>query len=422
MMAVRRVGGAPGVAGGFASPGESRVRPSPVRLVGGREAMRVFAIVAVVLALAGCATAPRQPPAALLDDALFAPPSQPVRADDVFAVSAEMKAFLASDVARLVRMKGTRRGLFDAIHDKAGLALEYDAAATRNAAEAFAARKGNCLSLVIMTAAFAKEMGLPVNFQNVFADETWSRNGSFYLSIGHVNVAIRGTRTEPGYGHYDRDEMIIDFLPSADVRGLRSWVIDESTVVAMYMNNRAVETLMAGNVNDAYWWARGAVLQDPRFLGAQNTLGVVYRAHGNLPEAQRALEYVLAREPANTGALANLVTVLEQRGDRTAARQARERLSRIEPTPPFAYFERGLAAMKAGDYRRARDMFAHEVDRAAYYHEFRFWLALAYVGLGDTEQARANLAVALENGPTKGDRDLYAAKLERLRETTVIRK
>jgi Tfp pilus assembly protein PilF len=377
--------------------------------------MKVFAILAFVLALAGCAGAPTQPPDAILHDALFTSPSQPVRASDVFAVSDEMKAFLGSDIARLVRAKGTRRGLFEALHDKAGLSLEYDSAATRNAAEAFAARKGNCLSLVIMTAAFAKEMGLPVNFQNVFADETWSRNGSFYLSIGHVNVTIRGTRTEPGYGHYDRDEMIIDFLPAADVRGLRYWVIDESTIVAMYMNNRAVEALMAGDVNDAYWWARGAVLQDPRFLSAQNTLGVVYRAHGNVPEAQRALEYVLAREPGNTSALANLVTVLEQRGDRTAARQARERLARIEPTPPFAYFERGLAAMKTGDYRRARDMFAHEVERAAYYHEFRFWLALAYVGLGDMEQARANLAVALENGPTKGDRELYAAKLERLR-------
>jgi Tfp pilus assembly protein PilF len=378
--------------------------------------MKVFAIVAFVLTLAGCASAPTQPPTAILNDALFTSPSKPVRAADVFAVSDEMKTFLASDSARLVRSKGTRRGLFEALQDKAGLSLEYDAAATRNAAEAFNARKGNCLSLVIMTAAFAKEMGLPVNFQNVFADETWSRSGSFYLSIGHVNVTIRGTRTEPGYGHYDRDEMIIDFLPPADVRGLRYWVIDESTIVAMYMNNRAVETLMAGNANDAYWWAREAVLQDPRFLSAQNTLGVIYRAHGNLPESQRALEYVLAREPGNTTALANLATVLDQRGDGMAARQTRERLARIEPTPPFAYFERGLAAMKAGDYRHARDMFAHEVERAAYYHEFRFWLALAYVGLGDTEQARANLAVALENGPTKGDRDLYAAKLERLRE------
>jgi Tfp pilus assembly protein PilF len=204
------------------------------------------------------------------------------------------------------------------------------------------------------------------------------------------------------------------------LQSLRYWVINEATVVAMYMNNRAVEVLMAGDVNDAYWWAREAVRQDPHFLSATNTLGIIYQAHGNLPEAQQALEYVLAREPANATALSNLVAVLKERGDADGARQAAERLAKIEPVAPFAYFKRGLAAMKAGDYRLARDMFAHEVERAAYYHEFRFWLALAYVGLGDMEQARANMAVALENGPTQGDRQLYAAKLERFRASTPV--
>jgi len=377
--------------------------------------MKPFAIVIVVLALAGCASAPPQAPQGIERDALFAPPSQPVSAADVFAVSPEMKAFIGSDIARLVHLKGTRRGLFEALRDRAGLSLEYDSAVTRNAREAFAARKGNCLSLVIMTAAFAKEMGLPVRFQNVFTDETWSRNGSFYLSIGHVNVVIGGTHVEPGYGHYDIDAMIVDFLPPADVRSLRSWVIDESTIVAMYMNNRAVEAVMAGDVDDAYWWAREAVRQDPHFLGAANTLGVVYRAHGNLAEAERALDYVLALEPDNTTALANLVTLQKQRGDVAKAQQTAARLARIEPTPPFAYFERGIAAMKAGDYRLARDMFTREVDRAAYYHEFRFWLALAYLGLGQTDQARANMTIAIENSPTNGDRELYAAKLARMR-------
>jgi hypothetical protein len=226
--------------------------------------MKAWAIVAIVLVLAGCASVPSQLPEGLVHDALFAPASQPVRAADVFAVSPEMKAFLAEDIERLVRTKGTRRGLFEALHDKAGLSLEYDSAATRNAAEAFAARKGNCLSLVIMTAAFAKEMGLRVRFQNVFTDETWSRNGEFYLSIGHVNVSISGTRVEPGYGHYDVDAMVIDFLPPADVQSLRYWVINEATVVAMYMNNRAVEALMAGDVNDALHVERAGVRDHDR--------------------------------------------------------------------------------------------------------------------------------------------------------------
>ena len=39
--------------------------------------------------------------------------------------------------------------------------------------------------------------------------------------------------------------------------------------------------------------------------------------------------------------------------------------------------------MRDGNFKTARDLFAKEVDRAPYYHEFHFWLANAYFGLGD---------------------------------------
>ena len=73
--------------------------------------------------------------------------------------------------------------------------------------------------------------------------------------------------------------MTIDFLPAGTSRGLRTWVIDESTIIAMYMNNRAVESLTSGAVNDAYWWAREAIMQDPRFLSG------VQHARRDLPAA-----------------------------------------------------------------------------------------------------------------------------------------
>ncbi|HET8832410.1 MAG TPA: tetratricopeptide repeat protein [Casimicrobiaceae bacterium] len=377
--------------------------------------MRFWNIVGLSLIVTGCAVAPAPLTTAERDtvfsDALFKRPSQRISAEDVFALSPEMQEYLRNDVARVVRTKGSQHGLFDALYDKGLLKLEYDAAMTRNASQAFAARAGNCLSLVIMTAAFAKEMGMPVRYQNVFVDETWSRNGEFYLSIGHVNLSLGHRLVE--YGPTE-SAMTIDFLPPANIKGLRTWVIDEATIVAMYMNNRAVEALTVGNVDDAYWYAREAITQDRRFLTAFNTLGVVYQKHGNLPQSQRAFEYVLEREPGNTRSMSNLAAVLFASGNTVAAEALTRKLAQIEPNPPFAYFKRGVAAMEKGDYKLAQQMFSKEVDRAAYYHEFQFWLALAYLGLGDTENARAHLAIAEENSTTRDDRDLYAAKLAHL--------
>jgi transglutaminase-like putative cysteine protease len=53
-----------------------------------------------------------------------------------------------------------------ALYQPDQIRLEYDAAVTRNAAQAFEARTGNCLSLVIMTAALARELGLTVRYQS----------------------------------------------------------------------------------------------------------------------------------------------------------------------------------------------------------------------------------------------------------------
>src|SRR5439155_18218674 len=108
--------------------------------------------------------------------------------------------------------------------------------------------------------------------------------------------------------------LTIDFLPGEDIRGQRIRVVAEKTIVAMYMNNRAAESLALGQVNDAYWWARAAIEEDPRFMSAYNTLGVIYRRHGNLREAEQVLSLVLELEPGNTQVMSNLALVLNEQG------------------------------------------------------------------------------------------------------------
>lgn len=378
--------------------------------------MRLLAILSMSVLLGACVTAPVAPRTEhLFHDHLFRPPQQRVSSDDVFAVSDEMRRFLNADVSADLRAEGPQRVLVDALYGKGRLRLEYDSVATRNASQAFAAKSGNCLSLVIMTAAFAKELGLAVRYQSVFVDDTWSRSGDLYFSSGHVNVTLARDDAGLRLAHGGGDLVTIDFLSPEETRRQRARVIREETIVAMYMNNRAAESLARGQLDDAYWWAREAMRQDPRFLSAYNTLGVIYRRHGNLPEAERILEQVLEREPGNTYAMSNLALVLNLLGRVEEATLLARRLDQVQPYPPFHFFNLGVTAMRSGDFAAARDLFKQEVDRASYYHEFHFWLAMASLRLGQTDQAREHLAKALENSTTRTDHDLYAAKLERIR-------
>ena len=320
--------------------------------------MRVWVAWLVVGLLGACAT-----PAPVTShddrffhDALFAPPSERIRAADVFSLSDEMRRYVDTDIAQRVKRGKSRQGaLFDALASRDGLKLEYDSAMTRTGAQAFADRAGNCLSLVIMTSALAKALDLTVTYQKVFIDETFARSGDMYLLIGHVNLTLGHRKSDEravgyrvGQKSRETDAMTIDFLPPEDMRNVKSQPIGEDIVIAMYMNNRAVESLTRGRQDDAYWWAREAMVQSPRFLAAYNTLGAIYRKHGNLAEAESVLRFVLAHEPDNTQAMANLVAVLAESGKRDESDRLAARLARLEPVSPLAYYR----ARHGGDARR----------------------------------------------------------------------
>lgn len=378
--------------------------------------MRTTSFLLLVAALcAGCAMTPShipgEPPFA---DDRFAPPTERISTDDVFAVSAAMKRFLAVDIAQSLRIQGLQQGLIDALYRPGQLKLEYDAATTKTAAQAFETRSGNCLALVLMTAAFAKELKLAVYYQSAVVGESWSRSGNLLLANGHVNITL-AQRLMDSSATRDLRRTTIDFLPPEDLRGLRTREIEEATVIAMYANNRGAEALSAGRLDDAYAWGREAVRVDPGFLAAYNTLGVVYRQHGDRAEADRAFAFVLARDPKNTRALANLAQSYVQQGRADEAAVLRARLAEIEAYPPFHFFDFGREAMRRNDYRAARDFFAREVERADYNHEFHFWLGLADWQLGHVDAARKQLQLALDYSTTRGQKNLYAAKLSWLR-------
>lgn len=374
--------------------------------------MRSALLALLSLVLAGCAATPRTPPAAhLFRDALFAPPTERIAATDVFALSDEMRRYLHEEIGELLAAKGRPQGLYAALYSRARLKIDYDAALTRNAAQTFQARSGNCLSLAIMTAALAKELGLAVRYQGVHAEELWTRSSGIYFSSRHVNVTLGRRHTDPRYHFEERNLLTIDFQPVGELQKQTAWAIPESTVIAMYMNNRAAEVLSQGRWNDAYWWARAAIEQDPGFMGAVNTLGVIYRRLGYRADAEGVLRHALAQEPANTHALSNLALVLADQGRMAEADAITRQLQALQPQPPFHFFERGVAAMRRGDFLAARDDFVREVERDPGYHEFRYWLAAAYVALGDHRLASEHLRVAIEKSPGASEHDIYAAKL-----------
>lgn len=377
--------------------------------------LRWVALALVVSLAEGCATAPRValPAPPLLDEAFAPAPVLPAPAD-LFALSPAMRDFLDRTIQPSVRVLGGNEGLLRTLYRDGRLGLQYDAEKTRSAADTFADGRGNCLSLVLMTAAFARELHLPMYFRSVLVDPQWTRDSDLLFQIGHVNLGL-GTRIqERGVRPSVDSPTIVDFLPELAGRPTRAVEVSESTIVAMFYNNRAAERLADGDVREAYWWARAAVLAEPRFNGGFNTLAVLYRRQGRLDLAEQVLAQVLAREPANDVALSNMVMLM--RAAQRPADQARyeARLAAVQPVPPFRYFDEGLEAMRRLDYRAADALFAQELSRSENNHELHFWAAMAKLALGQQEKAARHLALAAQSSPTAGQQRLYEAKLSKL--------
>lgn len=382
-----------------------------------RGALRRIALVAMPLLLVACATPEpvRPPPVQLFDDALFAPAKQPIDPADVMKVSPEMQKYIDTRIIPAARHEDARRVLLENLYAHAGLQLEYDATITRNASQAFAARSGNCLSLVLMTGAFAQALNLEVTYQQVSTDEFWSRAGNMYFMSGHVNLLldrhfVDHSSTVDRFGSYT-----VDFMPSEESASMHAKEISLHTVLAMYMNNRAAEAMIANELDDAYWRVRDALRLDPSFMAAYNTLGVVYLRHGNMAQAEAALHAALVFQKDNPRVMSNYAQALRGLGRDAEAQVYEARLAKLEPFPPFYFFNRGRAALAAGDAQGARELFKRELRRDPDYHEFHYWLAIADFELGDVDDARSELSTALDDSVKRSDHDLYAAKLDRLK-------
>jgi tetratricopeptide (TPR) repeat protein len=381
-----------------------------------RSSLTRLALAVVPALLAGCATTVPLAPAApeMFDDAHFSAAADPIDPADIMKLTPEMKAYLAEQIMPLARSRGVRQALTESLYNRSKLQLEYDSSTTRTAAQAFDARQGNCLSLVIMTGAFANALDLKVTFQQVATEQLWSRSGGMYFMSGHVNLLLE-RRHQDAVGRFERDDLYtIDFMPG-EGNELHAHAISQETVLAMFMNNRAAEAMVHGQLDDAYWRARQAIKLDPQFRSAYNTLGVIYLRHGDAAHAEQVLHYVLNGAPDNPRVLANYAEALRVLGRTGEAQAIQKRLAAIEPVPPFYWFVQGQAALHQGDFLKARELFLKEIARAPDYHEFHYALAMADFGLNRFDEARSELALAMDDAVKRTDHDLYAAKLDKLK-------
>ena len=295
--------------------------------------------------------------------------------------AAEQVAGPGDDRERLRRLQA-------ALLDRRSYAFEYDSIATFTAAEAFAARRGNCVSFTNLFIAFGRALGIPLQAALIFRRARSEREGDLVMVYNHM-VAVHPK------GRYNT---VYDFYMSRDDAAIELKLIDDIAVAAISASNRGVEALRAGDYEKARVLLERATKLDPTLPDLHSNLGIVRWRQGDTEAALEAFREGLRIDPHRPALLHNLAALYVDQGRTTEARAALAAANTREASAYLLVVQGDLEfaggamheALKA--YRRA-----HREEPKLY--EALLGIARAERALGNDAAARRALQKALKLRP-----------------------
>ncbi len=311
----------------------------------------IAALVVVVAGLAsGCASlveSVAEPVPAPLPDpwaSRIASIEPPPTAEEILALTPEMKRYLADNIDAARFKPVVVRNLTNLLLHPGLLGIDYDAGRTGTAAETFASGAGNCLSLSILFVAMAREAGVDARFQQVEMTPEWDMRDEVLFAARHVNVYGRLS----GYGDY-----VMDFYPyPAEPRGPRRMLTDAEAIGQFY-NNLGAGYLAAEDYARAWVYLRAAVRQAPAWSDGWSNLALLYQRIGDDDSAESMLRYAVHLEHDNTSAINNLAVLLYRQGRDDEAGEWLARVQRVREQNPYYHYALARRAEQEGEVRAA---------------------------------------------------------------------
>lgn len=262
------------------------------------------------------------------------------------------------------------------------LNIQYDDLANYTAAEAFARRRANCLSLVNLYIGMARHYGLQVQYQTIQIRPVWNRRGEIMVLSEHINAMGRLSPT---------NRYIVDFTPEVRLQQQTARLISDREATALFFNNLAVEHLVAGEHEQALEQLRYALAVDPELAIAWNNMGSVMTRLDEPALAEYSLRKAADIDRNNASAYNNLARLYFEQGETEKAERYRRAVEAYNRRNPYYHYMLGNLAYEDGDFEAARNHFQEAIRRNEQEPDFYMALGMAFRELGD-EEAYTNLS------------------------------
>lgn len=345
-----------------------------------------------------------------------------VSIDDIFAIDANNLSEVKTQMRSAASSEDKTKALLRFIFKSDQLPLHYVNSATLVAHETLKRREANCLSLTILAYALAKEVGFNAEFHEVQIPEYWITDGRQSRLNGHVNLVIMPPvlSFENGAVNYSLSRITVDFDTENRGKAWPSRVVTKEDIVAMFYNNKAADSLIAGDYSQTFAYLKAAAEIAPNSAQTWANLSVLYRQVGLYKDAEESYLFSLRLNPNNSNTMANLAVLYHLLGQTAKAAELEEVVARKRKLNPYYHLMLGDEALNIRQTEAAKNHFNQALRLNPSLTDAMFGMAKSYIIEGDIDKAAQYLQDAKHFSQSNEEKNRYESKLKILQQVAVL--
>lgn len=331
--------------------------------------------------------------------------------DDIFYLTTEQKEAVLNQVNKRIALgKPKHIALSEVLQSRLSNFTYYGE--TYKAEKGVRLNKGNCMSLAVITGAFAEVVGLEYSFREITTLPIFDKQNNLILSSSHVQSILydEGFLPEDGFIYISKPSIVIDYFPDSDNRVGRK--VSKSSFISMYYKNIAADALINNQLSEAFNLAEKSYQYDSSNIAVINLLGVIHRRAGDNISAENIYKAGMKVDSSNLALLSNYMVLLKSEQRFVEADRIEQKLDLLDDPNPYQWLEQ---AYTAKNNRKAALYFQKALKKAPYLHQAYMGLYQIHLAEGKKLQAKQMLSKALEWSYEAEERKLYKYKLYSLR-------
>lgn len=352
---------------------------------------RLSLLVAVIglAALAGCTPEPSRSPltptaVAFLVDAERAD----LKLDDPSIMDDEMRRAMDEEVGRGGTAKQRVEHLRDWLH-YGKRPFVHDPTLTTDARTAFHARRGGCMAHAILFTTLARYLGVQAYYVHAVSAREYADSGEGMVAMTHVAV---------GFNDGPNERVLDMWTPFSDFKMVRYEPIDDTSALALYYSNVAVDDLHHGRLAKAEKLLR--FLDDRSDVAevGSNLTAVLVREH-RYDDALATARQTMARFPTFKPLYTNGYLAAIGTGDDALAETFASKSREILENDPIFLVARGVSEYEHGRFEQAVRSFERARDDKDDSVVIHAWLVRAYLAAGNARSGQEALDRAMALSP-----------------------